>query len=116
VVFTIFSTHLLIPKMEEFKSPRPFCEEIVSRMEKGADWAMYKFYRAAYVYYTDSFAKVLQDETQLTRFLDRQNQALVAMTQRDFDLLSEPLASNIHIITRRKIGHRPMVLISNQDR
>ena len=116
LVFTVFSTHLVIPKMEDFKSPRPFCDEIVTRMEKGADWAMYKFYRAAYVYYTDSFVKVLTDEAQLARFLDRQNQALVAMTQRDFDLLPEPLASNIHIITRRKIGHRPMVLISNQAR
>ena len=116
VVFVVFGVHLLIPRMEEFKSPRPFCDEIVTRMEKGADWAMYKFYRAAYVYYTDSFVKVLEDEEQLNRFLDRQTQVLVAMTQQDFDQLKETLAGRIHVITRRKIGHRPMILISNQNR
>ena len=116
LVLILFSTHFLIPKMDEFKSPRPFCNEIVTRMQQGADWAMYKFYRAAYVYYTDSFVKKLENEEQLNRFLDRKNQALVAMTERDFDLLKEPLSGKIHVITRRKIGHRPMVLISNQNR
>ena len=116
LVLIVFSTHVVIPKMNEYKSPKPFCDEIVARMEKGADWAMYKFYRAAYVYYTDSFVKKLENEAQLRHFLDRDTQALVAMPEREFDQLKEPLADRIHVITRRKIGHRPMILISNQDR
>jgi 4-amino-4-deoxy-L-arabinose transferase-like glycosyltransferase len=113
LVFIIYGVHFLIPRMEAYKSPRPFCDEIVTRVEKGADWAMYQFYRAIYVYYTDSFAKVLKTEEELNRFLDRPNQSIVALPESGYHRLSENLKAKSHIIYQRKIGHRPMVLISN---
>ena len=113
-VFTVYGVHFLIPKLEEYKSPRPFCQKIVERLEKGADWAMYKFYRAAYVYYTDSFAKILTTEEELNRFLDLPTQSIVAMREKEYKHLKEPLKKKMVVITQRKIGHRAMVLISNQ--
>jgi 4-amino-4-deoxy-L-arabinose transferase-like glycosyltransferase len=35
LVFTLYSVQVLIPKLEYYKSPRPFCEEIVARLAKG---------------------------------------------------------------------------------
>ena len=77
---------------------------------------MYRFYRATYVYYTDSFAKVLQNEEQLREFLDRPTQALVAMPETEFNQLTDSLAEKVQVIFRKQIGHRPMILISNQNR
>ena len=114
MIFIVYSVHFLIPKIEEYKSPRPFCEEIVKRVEKGADWAMYQFYRATYVYYTDSFAKVLKTEEELNRFLDQPGQSIVAMREKGYRNLNASLKAKSHLIYQRKIGHRPMVLISNQ--
>ena len=114
LVFIIYSVHFLVPKIEEYKSPRPFCEEIVKRVEKGADWAMYQFYRATYVYYTDSFAKVLNTEEELNRFLNQPEQSIVAMKEKGYRNLSASLKAKSHLIYQRKIGHRLMVLISNQ--
>lgn len=114
LVFIIYAVHFLIPKMEAYKSPRLFCEEITKRVEKGADWAMYQFYRAAYVYYTDSFTKVLNTEEELNRFLNQPNRSVVAMREREYQNLNESLKAKSYLIYQRKIGHRPMVLISNQ--
>jgi len=114
LAFTIYAVHFLIPMMEEYKSPRPFCEEITKRVEKGADWAMYQFYRAAYVYYTDSFTKVLNTEEELNRFLNQPNQSIVAMRDKEYQKLNESLKAKYPLIYQKKIGHRLMVLISNQ--
>lgn len=113
LVFIIYSVHFLIPKLEEYKSPRPFCDEIVKRVDKGADWAMYQFYRAAYVYYTDSFANVLETEEELHRFLDQTTRSIVAMPENGYDNLNANLKNKSYVIYKRKIGHRPMVLVSN---
>ena len=113
-VFTLYSVHVLVPKLEFYKSPRPFCEEITSHLKNGGQWAMYKFYRAAYVYYTDSFCKVLDSEEQLEAFLNQPTPALVVMKENKYAHLSNALKARTHMVFKEQIGHRPMVLISNQ--
>lgn len=114
LVFAIYGVHLVIPKMEDYKSPRPFCEEIKIRLEQGAEWAMYNFYRATYVYYTDSLVDVIMTKEELGRFLDQSTKSIVAMRERDFNGLDETLKNKMYLIYKRQIGHRPMVLVSNQ--
>ena len=110
----LYGVHLVIPKMEDYKSPRPFCEEIKTRLEQGADWAMYNFYRAVYVYYTDSLVDVIMTKEKLIEFLDRPTKSLVAMREWEYNRLDENIKSKMHLIYKRQIGHRPMVLVSNQ--
>ena len=114
VVFIIFAVHVLIPKLEEYKSPRQFCDVIVDQMEEGADWAMYKFYRAIYVYYTDSFVKVIETEQELKHFLDRPNRAVVAMREEEYRKLTELITESTTVLRREQIGRKPMILISNR--
>jgi hypothetical protein len=115
LVFTIYSVHVLVPKMEYYKSPRPFCEEIAVRLEKGGNWAMYKFYRAAYVYYTDSFCQVLQSEGELKAFLEQPTQSLVVMRARNYSQMKDTLMVKTFVVAEKQIGHREMVLISNRN-
>jgi len=114
LVFTLYAVHVLIPKMEVYKSPRPFCEQITAQLAKGGQWAMYKFYRAAYVYYTDSFCKVLEDETELQAFLDQPTLSLVVMREKQYHRLSDALKAKTQLLFQDQIGHRAMVLISNR--
>lgn len=114
LVFTLYSVHVLIPKMEYYKSPRPFGEEIAARLEKGGQWAMYRFYRAAYVYYTNSFCKVLKDEQELEAFLKQPTLSLVVMKEKHYKHLGDSFKEKTYVLTKRQIGHRLMVLISNQ--
>jgi 4-amino-4-deoxy-L-arabinose transferase-like glycosyltransferase len=115
LVMTVYSVHTLVPKMEVFKSPRPFCEEIKFYLARGGQWAMYRFYRAAYVYYTDSFTKELEDRQALEDFLAQPTLSLVAMKERDYNGLKDALAGKAFLVTKDQIGHRPMVLIANQE-
>jgi hypothetical protein len=114
LVFTLYAVHVLIPKMEYYKSPRPFGTEIATRLAKGGQWAMYKFYRAAYVYYADSFCKVLENENELQAFLDQPTLALVVMKEKRYRHLSDGLKAKTHLIYEQHIGHRAMVLVSNR--
>ena len=75
---------------------------------------MYRFYRAAYVYYTDSFAKELEDEEALKAFLAQPTLSVVAMKEKEYNRLKDDIAGKAFVVTRDQIGHRPMILIANQ--
>ena len=113
-VLTVYSVHVLVPKMEFYKSPRPFCDTIKTHLDEGAQWAMYRFYRAAYVYYTDSFVKELENEKELAAFLDQPTLSLVVMKEKHYNYLKKFLDGKAFVVTRRQIGHRPMILLANQ--
>lgn len=115
LIITVYSSHILIPKLENHKSPRAFCAEITSRMNGDSQWAMYRYYRAAYVYYTDSFTKVLHNQEQLEEFLDQPRLAVVATPQKEFDKVKDKLNLEVYILAERYVGHRKMVLLSNRD-
>jgi hypothetical protein len=115
LVLTTYSVHTLVPAMESFKSPRPFCEKIKTYLEQGGKWAMFRFYRAAYVYYTDSFVKELEDEAALQAFLAQPTLSLVAMKEKDYDYLKDALDGKAFLVMKDQIGHRPMVLIANRQ-
>jgi len=114
LVATIYCVHVLIPKMEFYKSPKPFCEEIVAHLDRGGQWAMFRFYRAAYVYYTDSFCKVLNSESELEAYLKQPMLSLVVLKEKHYQHLGDSLKKNTYVLTKKNIGHRLMVLISNQ--
>jgi 4-amino-4-deoxy-L-arabinose transferase-like glycosyltransferase len=114
LIATIYSVHVLIPKMEFYKSPRPFCEKIIANLEHGGQWAMYRFYRAAYVYYTDSFCTVLDSESELEAFLKQPQMSMVVLKEKHYETLSDSIKKNTYLITKNQIGHRSMVLIANQ--
>ena len=77
---------------------RAFCAEITSRLNKGAQWEMYRYCRAAYVYYTDSFTSVLHNQKQLEAFLDRPGLAIVATPQKEFDKVKDKLNLVVYIL------------------
>ena len=76
---------------------------------------MYKFYRAAYVYYTDSFCQVLQSEGELKAFLEQPTQSLVVMRERNYSPMKDTLMVKTFVVAEKHIGHRKMVLISNRN-
>jgi len=114
LIFTLYAVHVLVPKMDFYKSPRPFGAEIAERLEKGGQWAMYKFYRAAYVYYADSFCQVLENENELKTFLDQPTLSLVVMKEKQYTRLSDAFKAATQLVFKQNIGHRTMVLISNR--
>jgi hypothetical protein len=100
--------------MEEFKSPRPLCQEINAQLKNGGQWAMYHFFRPIYVYYTHRFAKKLENEEDLKNFLEQKSPSLVIMRVQDYKRIKDSLGIQTYVLQRNKVGHRDLVLISNQ--
>jgi hypothetical protein len=75
---------------------------------------MYRFYRAAYVYYTDSFCTVLNSESELAAYLNQPKQSLVVLKEKHYQRLGDSLKEKTYVLTKGQIGHRLMVLLSNQ--
>ncbi len=115
LTLVLYGVHALIPRMEALKSPRPFCEKIVAYCDEGADWAMFRFYRATYVYYTDSFAEVLDTERELAHFMSRTNHAVVVMKEKHFNALENPDLKALPIIERANVGSKELVLLANRE-
>ena len=115
LALVLYGVHALIPRMESLKSPRPFCDRIVAYCDEGADWAMFRFYRATYVYYTDSFAEVLETERELAHFMSRTNHAVVIMKEKHFNALENPDLKALPIIERANVGSKELVLIANRE-
>jgi hypothetical protein len=115
LALVLYGVHALIPRMESLKSPRPFCDKIVAYCDEGADWAMFRFYRATYVYYTDSFAEVLETERDLAHFMARTNHAVVIMKEKHFNALENPDLKALPIIERANVGSKELVLLANRE-
>jgi len=115
LAFTLYGVHFVIPKIEVYKSPRIFCQNIKDQLEHGGQWAMYKFFRSAYVYYTHSFCTVLKTEEELKKFLDQKSPSLVVIREQDYQRIKDSLLKNTPVLFSDQIGHRSMLLISNQN-
>ena len=76
---------------------------------------MYNIFRAAYVYYTNHFCEVLNNETELKAFLSQEHPSLVVIREKDYKRIKNTLGITTTLLFRKKIGHRPMLLISNQN-
>ena len=75
---------------------------------------MYKFFRAVYVYYANSFCTVLETEKELKNFLDQKELSLVVMREQDYRKIKDTLGIKTYVLFKDRVGHRSMFLISNQ--
>jgi len=114
LVILTYSVRYVIPKVEPYKSPRPFCQQIVAHLENGGQWAMYEFFRPAYVYYTNRFCEVLLNGPELRAFLEEGRPSLVVIREKDYKRIKNNLDVRTRVLFREKIGHRSLLLISNQ--
>ncbi len=114
-VLVLLGVHVLIPAMNVYKTPKPFCEEIAARLEQGGEWVMYKHYRAAFVYYTDSFVEEIKTEQKLKAFMERPTFSMAVVGTDHYATLEDDYLKALPEITRKAIGHREFVLIANRE-
>ena len=114
LVLLTYALHFVIPRLEAYESPRPFCQEIVTRLENGGQWAMYNFDKSAYVYYTKRICKEIHGATELGEFFKQDSLSLVAIREEDYVRVKDYLGVTTHVLFREKAGHGRVLLISNQ--
>jgi len=99
----------LLPWLNDYKSARPFCERIVSRIGS-APLGIYGDYRPAYAFYTRRRLEVIRRPEDLEKFLRAAPEACCLVQTEDLDDLRARLP--LRILDRAAVGHRTYRLVS----
>ncbi len=99
----------LFPWLNGYKSARPFCERIVSRIGQ-APLGIYGVYRPAYAFYTQRRLEVIRRPGDLGRFLGADPEACCLVQREDLDDLLARLP--LRVLDRAEVGHRTYLLVS----
>ena len=99
----------LLPYLNDYKSARPFCERIVSRIG-AARLGMYGDYRPAYAFYTRRRLEIILQEERLKEFLAASPAAYCLVNQKDH----EPLRSRMPLreLDREAVGQNTYLLVT----
>ncbi len=100
----------LLPWLNDYKSARPFCERVVSRVGQ-APLGIYGDYHPAYAFYTHRNLKVIQRPEELAASTAGGGIAAWFMKEEDFLALRSRLP--LKELDRERVGHRTMLLVSS---
>jgi 4-amino-4-deoxy-L-arabinose transferase-like glycosyltransferase len=99
----------LLPWLNPYKSARPFCERIVSRIGP-APLGIYGDYRPAYGFYTHRRLEVIRRPEDLGRFLGSSTAACCLVRREDLDALRGRVP--LEVLDSASVGGRNYALVS----
>jgi 4-amino-4-deoxy-L-arabinose transferase-like glycosyltransferase len=100
----------VLPWLNGYKSARPFCEAIVSRIGR-APLAIYGDYHAAFAYYTHRRLEILRAPGDLELFLSPPGGGFCIVEMSHFRRLEAQLP--LQELAREAVGHRTYLLVSS---
>ena len=114
--FGLYATMRIFPEIDKYKSARPFSQSIISVMRPPDQLAIYRFEGAEFNYYTGiNPIKKVYDKEELKTFLASHQRVFCILKEKHYAKLEKDIAPQSSIIIRGKVGHRPLVLISNRE-
>ncbi len=116
--FYLTAVFFAYPVLDEYKSAKEFSLK-VSRVVKpylkeGERLPIYKFYRSTYVFYSGFYLEVIPSEVELKALMDRENRTFCLIEENHLNDIIQKMSSPFYKICSETIGHRCMILISNQ--
>jgi 4-amino-4-deoxy-L-arabinose transferase-like glycosyltransferase len=106
----------LMPSRNSIRSEKPLCQLLLSRMEPGAEWAVYRVYRPAFTYYTRTFPRNIHSEEQLEAFLSSMKKVYCLFGEADYQGLAH-LGQKVVKLAEFPDPKRcapPFILVSNK--
>ncbi|MBI5125387.1 MAG: hypothetical protein HZA70_04055, partial [Planctomycetes bacterium] len=104
----------LLPLQNNANSDRPLCQKLLGIMEPGAKWAVYKYYRPSFTYYTHTFPGNIYREEQLTALLSSGEKVYCLLGEADYRGLGSSVYKVAEIPNPREKGPPSLVLVSNR--
>jgi 4-amino-4-deoxy-L-arabinose transferase-like glycosyltransferase len=112
-----YTLRVIFPLVDQYKSARPICQEITTRIQPGEKLAIYEGWGTApYNFYT-GIVPILELEGQenLFPFLESSEKVFCLLQFRDFSRFQKlDKRPKVQLIARRKVGSKDVVLISNR--
>lgn len=82
--FEVGYYQFLLPRENSKESEKALCQGIVRVMEPGAQWAVYKAFRPAYIFYTRSYPRCINSEADLDQFLSVEKRTYCLIREEDY--------------------------------
>jgi 4-amino-4-deoxy-L-arabinose transferase-like glycosyltransferase len=112
----LFATMRIFPEIDSYKSARPLSQTIISVMRPPDQLAIYRFEGAEFNYYTGiNPIRKVYDKEELQGFLSSHQRVFCILQEKHYAKLEKDIAPQSFIIIRGKVGHRPLVVISNRE-
>jgi hypothetical protein len=109
-----YGSGAVIAKVNDVKSPRSFCLNIMDRIQHDEKLKMYEFYRPVYAFYTHKLIDDINGRKALLRHFKSEKQIYVITREKEYLRLKKSFPSKIYLIHRQWIDHRYVVLMSNR--
>jgi 4-amino-4-deoxy-L-arabinose transferase-like glycosyltransferase len=112
-----YGTRFIFPKVDPYKSARFLSQEIQQAMKPGDKLAMYGgFAIGPYNFYTGIVPILdIESEDVMVTFFQSKGRVFCLIQNRQYEALKKKdLGIPLHLITRRKVGSKDIVLVSNQ--
>ncbi|MFQ5714367.1 MAG: ArnT family glycosyltransferase [Candidatus Scalinduaceae bacterium] len=113
IILAVIITSIL-PRMNEFKSPRNICNVYKKARDSNSEIAMFGGARTEYVFYTKSLIKVVQNRDDLKRFFDSPKRMFCFIKAKDYDRILNKSEFPIYVISKEQVNSRIMLLLVNQ--
>ncbi len=112
-----WGTRFIFPKVDPYKSARFLSQEVQQAMKPGDKLAMYGgFAIGPYNFYTGIVPIVdIESDEELVTFFRSKERVFCLIQNHEYEALKKKdLGIPLHLITRRKVGSKDIVLVSNQ--
>ncbi|HHT9132316.1 MAG TPA: ArnT family glycosyltransferase [Candidatus Tripitaka californicus] len=113
-VYQAIYCQFLLPLQNNANSDRPLCQKLLGIMEPGAKWAVYKYYRPSFTYYTHTFPGSIYMEEQFTALLSSREKVYCLLGEADYRGLGASVYKVAEIPNPREKGPPSFVLVSNR--
>jgi len=113
-VYQAIYCQFLLPLQNNANSDRPLCQKLLGIMEPGAKWAVYKYYRPSFTYYTHTFPGNIYMEEHLTALLSSREKVYCLLGEADYRGLGSSVYKVAEIPNPRGKGPPSFVLVSNR--
>jgi len=104
----------VIAKRNEKKSPKAFCLEVEHFLRPGERLRTYRFYKPAFGVYTGRFVESAEDPEALAGWFRSEAPVYVVTKEKEFRRLGDGFPLPIHVVVRRFVDHRYLLLLSNR--
>jgi len=109
-----FLAAVVLPYVNEYKSPRDICSLYNQLKRPGSMIAMYGRPREEYVFYTSPPLRSIRSPEELRDYFATPRRVFCLMKEPDYRAISEGFNFPLHIIRRERVSSRIMLLASNQ--
>jgi 4-amino-4-deoxy-L-arabinose transferase-like glycosyltransferase len=104
----------VVAKRNERKSPRALCLEVKRFLRPGERLKTYRFYKPVFAVYTGRFVDSAENPEALARWFRAEAPVYVLAKEKEYLRLKDDFPLPIHVILRRFVDHRYILLLSNR--